>query len=194
MAHESSRLSRALPWFLLGGAAAGASLWFSRDPERTPPDGTGLILAPADGRVLSVEPVDPPFLLPGPAWRIVIFLRPWDVHVQRAPVKGRVDYSRARAGGHWPAFARQAGRNHGHWLGINAGWGSVLLLRSAGIVARRITTRVIVGQELDAGERIGRILLGSRAELYLPTAARPLIRPGDFVRAGESVVARRPEE
>lgn len=194
MAREPSRLSQALPWFLLGGAAAGASLWFNRDPQRTPPDGPGLILAPADGQVLAVEPTDPPFLLSGAAWHIVIFLRPWDVHVQRAPVKGRVDFSRPQAGGHRPAFAQQAALNQGHWLGIDAGWGSVLLLRSAGIVARRITTRVTVGQEVDAGERIGRILLGSRAELFLPAAVQPLVSPGVLVRAGESVVARRPEE
>jgi phosphatidylserine decarboxylase len=192
MAREPHRLPRALPWLLLGGAAAGVSLWFNRDPDRTPPDGPGLILAPADGRVLAVEAADPPFWFPGPAWRIAIFLGPWDVHVQRAPVKGRVVFSQTQSGGHRPAFARQAAHNHGHWLGVNAEWGNVLLLRSAGVVARRVTTRVTVGQEVDAGERIGRILLGSRAELYLPAAGRPLVREGDHVCAGESVVARWP--
>ena len=194
MARERPRPLRALPWLLLGGAAAGSSLWwFGRDPERTPPDEPGLILAPADGRVLAVEPADPPVWLQGPAWRVAIFLRPWDVHVQRAPVNGRVAFSQAQAGGHGPAFAQKAAGNHGHWLGLDAGWGKVLLLRAAGVLARRVTTRVAVGQEVGAGERIGRILLGSRAELYLPAAARPLARPGDVVRAGESVVARRPE-
>lgn len=194
MARESRRPSRALAWLLLGGAAAGVSLWFNRDPDRTPPNGPGLILAPADGRVLAVEASEPPLWLPGPAWRIAIFLGPWDVHVQRAPVKGQVEFSQLQAGGHRLAFARQAAHNHGHWLGLNAGWGSVLLLRSAGVVARRVTTRVALGQEVDAGERIGRILLGSRAELYLPAAVRPLVRPGDLVRAGENVIARRPED
>jgi phosphatidylserine decarboxylase len=108
-------------------------------------------------------------------------------------VTGRVAYFLEQQGGRGPAFGQQAGSNYGHWLGLDAGWGKVLVLRAAGLIARRVTTRVHPGQEVRAGERIGRILLGSRAELYLPAPAKPWVAPGEVVRAGESVVARCPE-
>jgi phosphatidylserine decarboxylase len=148
-----------------------------------------VLLAPADGRVLLVEPAEAPCWDLGPAWRVAIFLSLWDVHVQRAPAAGRVAFSQPQAGGYRPAMQDGAAGNAGHWLGVETAYGPLLVLRTAGLAARRVTTSVSLGQDLRAGQRIGRILLGSRTEVYLPRSARVLVRPGQHVRAGESVLA-----
>jgi phosphatidylserine decarboxylase len=174
------------------GAASLAALglaYFLRDPERRPPNDPRAILAPADGQVLLVETAAAPAFLAGPAWRIVIFLSLWDVHVQRAPAAGRVALSQRQAGGFAPAFAAQAAHNAGHQLGLETAHGRVLVVRTSGLLARRVTTTVALGQHLRAGERIGRILLGSRAEVFVPVAAAVCVRPGQPVRAGETVLA-----
>lgn len=179
---------------LLGSAALGLSLagglaWFLRDPARRPPAGPRAILAPADGRVLVVERAVAPAFVAGPAWRIVTFLSIWDVHVQRAPDAGRVRLSERQAGGFALAFAAKAANNYGHQLGLETERGRVLVLRTAGLLARRVTTTVALGQQLKAGDRIGRILLGSRVELFVPANVVVRVRPGDRVRAGETVLA-----
>jgi len=180
--------------------AAGAALaavglaglaYFMRDPERQPPDDPRVMLAPADGRVLLVETASAPApeFLAGPAWRIVIFLSLWDVHVQRAPAAGRVALSERQAGGFAPAFEARAAHNAGHRLGLETPGGPVLVLRTTGVLARRVTTTVALGQQVRAGERIGRILLGSRAEVFVRSSAAVRVRRGDHVRAGETVLA-----
>jgi len=185
------------PLAALGGLAlvalglAGLG-WFLRDPERRPPAEPGAILAPADGRVLQAERVEQapaPGFMAGPAWRIVIFLSLWDVHVQRAPAAGRVALSERRAGGFAPAFSPAAAHNAGHRLGLETAGGPLLLVRTVGVLARRVTTHVAPGQSLQAGERIGRMLLGSRAEVFLPAAAQVCVAPGQHVTAGETVIA-----
>jgi phosphatidylserine decarboxylase len=174
---------------IIGLVLVGGLAWFLRDPERQPPVDPRAILAPADGRVLVVEPATAPAYVAGPAWRIVTFLSLWDVHVQRAPDAGRVGLSERQVGGFAPAFAAEAANNDGHQLGLETACGRVLVLRIAGLMARRVTTTVALGQQLQAGERIGRILLGSRVELFVPASAVPGVRPGDRVRAGETVLA-----
>ena len=161
---------------LAAGVTAGLALaglaYFLRDPERCPPDDPRAILAPADGRVLVVEAAPAPAFVPASAWRVVIFLSLWDVHVQRAPSAGVVALSERQAGGFAPAFEPRAAHNAGHRLGLDTARGPVLVVRTSGLLARRVTTRVGLGQPLRAGQRIGRILLGSRAEVYLFPAAR----------------------
>ena len=177
----------------LGTAAAALAVaglaYFMRDPERQPPDDPRAILAPADGRVLLVETAAAPALVAGPAWRIVIFLSLWDVHVQRAPCAGRVALSERQAGGFAPAYAARAAHNAGHRLGLETAGGPVLVVRTSGLVARRVTTTVSVGQPLRAGQRIGRILMGSRAEVFIGAGAAVRVQPGEQVRAGETVLA-----
>lgn len=171
-------------------ALAAGWLVFTRDPQRYPPGQPGL-LAPADGRVLLVERVTAaPAGLDGPAWRVVIFLALWDVHVQRAPEAGRVVLSRSQAGGHAPAMHTRAAGNAGHWLGLSTESGPVLVLRLAGLLARRITTTVSVEAQVARGERIGRIWLGSRTEVFFGHQWRPTVRAGQHVRAGESLIAQ----
>jgi phosphatidylserine decarboxylase len=159
------------------GLLAAGILWFARDPRRVPPAGSGQIVSPADGRVLAVEPVRSaaPRGERGPegAWRIVIFLSLWDVHVQRAPDAGRVMLSERQTGGHAPAMQPGAARNAGHWLGLETAAGPLLILRTAGLLVRRVTTAVTLGQTVARGQRIGRILLGSRTEIFLPLSLEP---------------------
>jgi len=164
-------------------------LWLQRNPVRHPPDDTDAILAPADGKVLLVENGPSPGWVDGPAWRIAIYLSLLDVHVQRAPVAGRVGLSEKRRGSYRPAYALQAAANAGHALGIENQRGRILVIRSAGIVARRVTTCIREGDELAAGQRIGRIFLGSLTEIYLPGTVNICIQAGKRVRAGETILA-----
>jgi phosphatidylserine decarboxylase len=188
-----SRLVRIGRNIVVGVAALGLALtWSRRDPERIASTGAESILAPADGRVLLVDLVEAPRWLSGPVWRIVIFLALWDVHVQRAPIGGRLAFQERQPGGFAPAFTTSAVGNYGEWLGFTGDQGPALLLRTTGLFARRITTRVSIDQPVARGQRIGSIFLGSRAELYLPSNATPQVSPGAVVRAGESIVARWP--
>jgi len=182
--NKALALAAALAALSLAGLA-----YFLRDPERRPPDDPRAILAPADGRVLLVEAAPAPAFVAGPAWRIVIFLSLWDVHVQRAPAAGQVALSERQPGGFAPAYAPRAAHNAGHRLGLETAHGPVLVIRTSGLLARRVTTRVALGQTLRAGQRIGRILLGSRAELFIGAGAAVRVRPGEQVRAGETVLA-----
>lgn len=174
------------------GALAGGWAWFARDPERKPPGEPGLIVAPADGRVLLVEQVADTSSGSGGTWRIAIFLRLWDVHVQRAPEAGLVSESVRQTGGYAPAMTDAAAHNAGHWLGLSTRHGQIRVLRTAGLVARRVTTHVEPGDRVRRGQRIGRIWLGSRAEVYLPRHLQPTVSQGQRVIAGETVIARAP--
>lgn len=183
---------RVLGLFLLSfGVAVGVVLiWLQRDPTRHPSGDADAILAPADGKILLVQREIAPAWIDGQAWRIAIYLSLLDVHVQRAPAAGRVGLSERRGVGYQPAYKPQSASNVGHALGLESPLGRVLVIRSAGIIARRVTISVQVGDRLAAGERIGRILLGSRTEVYLPDTVSVCVRPGDKVRAGETILAR----
>jgi phosphatidylserine decarboxylase len=179
---------------IVGVAALALALtWSKRDPERFSSASAESILAPADGRVLLIDRVEAPRWLSGPVRRVVIFLALWDVHVQRAPIGGRVAFQEWQPGGFAPAFATSARDNYGEWLGFTGDHGPTLLLRTTGLFARRITTDVVIDQTVARGQRIGSIFLGSRAELYIPDGATMLISPGAVVRAGETIVARWPD-
>ncbi len=167
-----------------------AAFWLQRDPVRHPPDDADAILAPADGKILLVARGPSPGWVAAPAWRIAIYLSLLDVHIQRAPVAGRVGFSEKRRGGYHPAYTAQAAANASHALGLDNQRGRILVIRSAGIVARRVRTCVREGDELAAGQRIGRILLGSRTEIYLPGTASICIQTGERTRAGETILAR----
>jgi phosphatidylserine decarboxylase len=165
-------------------------LFFNRNPDRLIPDDSQAILSPADGVVTLIEQVKHPHEHTHEVWRIVIFLSLWDVHVQRAPVAGRVCLSRVQAGGNLPALFSGAAHNAGHWLEIESPQGNILVLRSAGLIARRVITTVALDQTLAAGQQIGRILLGSRAEVFLPTDAALAVKQGNRVIAGETIIAK----
>lgn len=156
-------------------------LWFFRDPERRPGDG---IVSPADGRVLAIED--------GPRERrLVIFMAPTSVHVNRAPMDGRIERTEYRMGSHVPAFRKESERNERFDLELSTSGGPVKVALIAGTVARRIHPYVETGNAIKKGDRIGLIAFGSRCELTLPN--RPftwMVRPGQWIKAGVTTVAR----
>ncbi len=181
------------PWWLAAplGAAALFTAWFFRDPERAVPQGVGLIVAPADGRVLLVEEVFEPRHLKARSAKVSIFMSPLDVHVNRAPCAGEVLSVAWQKGRFFNAAAERASLMNEHCaLLLGAGGQRLLCVQVAGFLARRIVCWVAPGQRLAIGERFGLIRFGSRVDLYLPLEARLEVRPGQRTRAGETIVGR----
>jgi len=182
-------------WLGLWGLAtiffllAGFALYFFRDPERTIPGTSGAIVSPADGRVLSVDQTG----LEGVSHtRITIFLSVFDVHVNRAPIGGRVEAVDYRKGRFHMASHDHAGRENEQNQVTLAGEGTRVVFRQiAGILARRIEFWKKVGDQLERGQRLGMIRFGSRVEIFFPPHYRPQVRPGDHVQGGSTILAIR---
>ncbi|NDY41340.1 phosphatidylserine decarboxylase family protein [Dissulfurirhabdus thermomarina] len=168
-------------------------LYFFRDPERVVPAGQGLVVAPADGRVIQagVEAADP--VGGEPARRVSIFMNVFDVHVNRAPVAGEVEAVVYRPGAVWPADRPRALlRNECCALRLRTAEGDrVTAVQVAGLVAQRIVCRAEPGDRLARGERFGLIRFGSRVDVYLPPGYAVEVKKGQRVTAGQSVLARR---
>lgn len=170
------------------------ALWqtaFFRDPVRDGPRGAELVIAPADGKIVSIISIDEPAFLQGPATRISIFMNVFDVHVNRYPASGRVAYrlySRGKFGHAMPEKAST--ENEQCSLGIQAAKGKLLVRQIAGSIARRIVTDHQEGTEIRQGERMGLIRYGSRVDVFLPRSAQILVQPGQIARAGQTVVAQ----
>jgi len=169
-------------------------LYFFRDPERQPPPGEEKILSPADGRVVEIVEVEEREFLGEPAVKVGIFLSLFDVHINRAPCTGEVEYLRYERGKFLNALRpKSAAQNENNVIGIGgaeAGGRKVLVRQIAGQVARRIVCDCTVGQELERGEKIGMIKFGSRTELYITRRqlAELQVTLGSKVRAGETVI------
>lgn len=170
-------------------------LWFFRNPEPAVPTEPGVVVAPGQGKIIIVEEADEPTFLGGRARKISIFLSVFDVHVQRAPVSGVVEYRKYRPGAYAVAWADKASEiNEQASLGIATPAGRVLVKQIAGLVARRIVTDPQEGQEVHLGRRIGLIRFGSRVDLFLPLDWEVITKVGDKVRVGSSILARHPVE
>ena len=170
-------------------------VYFFRDPERRVPRDPDIVASPADGTVMSVAEVAGEAageaFMGGPATRVTIFLSIFNVHVQRAPLAGRVDAYAYRPGRYLAAWREEAGsENEQASLGLMTAEGPVVVRQVAGLVARRIVTYPREGEGLAKGERIGLIRFGSRVDLFLPAGWEVLVGAGDKVRGGETPVAR----
>lgn len=179
-------------WLGLAGAAFSAV--FFRDPDRAVPQRPGLILAPADGRVVSIAPAVPPAELglgPKPRTRVATFLSVLDVHINRAPAAGRIRHIAYHPGAFLNAALDKASEeNERNAILLELPCGrNLAVVQIAGLIARRIVCEVREGQDVRAGERIGLIRFGSRVDLYLPEHAAPLVAVGQRMIAGETVVA-----
>ena len=164
---------------------AALVVWFYRDPDRTAPEGDGLFVSPADGRVVEISEAEHPFT--GPSVKVGIFMNVLSVHVNRAPCMGRVDYLEYVPGRKIAAFAPKASEvNERNLVGLSTPYGPVLMVQIAGLLARRIVCRLRRGEVLEAGQRYGMIRLGSRVDIYLPKDVRLLAKHGDKVYAGIS--------
>jgi phosphatidylserine decarboxylase len=172
----------ALPFAAAAAAAAG----FFRDPERAIPAVVNGVLAPADGRVISVEDAVDSFV--GPSVRVAIFLSPLDVHVNRSPLAGVVVDTAYTPGRFVAAYDPAAEDNERCAVRLQGEHARVTVVQIAGVVARRIVCRVGSGDKLAAGERFGMIRFGSRTDCYMPRGTEITVRPGETVRAGQTVI------
>lgn len=163
---------------------------FFRDPDRTPPRGEGLILAPADGRIVDIREVD--VATGGRRTRLSIFMSPLDVHVNRAPVAGRIEQVEYHKGRFMPAYKEDCSENNERnaLTLVDTKGRAVRVVQIAGIMARRIVCRVKPGDRLEAGERFGIIMFGSRVDVFFPPAAKITVTEGQHVTGGESVLAQ----
>jgi len=187
-----------LAWRLGGAwrfAALGwlpVSLWvvaFFRNPVRQGAQDAGLILAPADGRVVSVAPVEEPDYLGGRATRVSVFMNVFNVHVNYHPMDGVVEYRHYRPGKFVNATLDKASAdNEQASLGVRAGARRLLVRQIAGLIARRIVTDPAVGDSVRQGSRLGLIRFGSRVDTFLPVGARARVRVGDRTTGGVTVI------
>jgi phosphatidylserine decarboxylase len=182
-------------WWALEVLVLALAVWlvvFFRDPVRRGPRGDALVIAPADGRIVSTVETDEPAFLHTRAWRISIFMSVFDVHVNRYPVSGTLAYRHYNAGKFLHAAHEKASLdNEQSSVGLEGPHGPVLVRQIAGAIARRIVTDGQVGGRAVQGERLGMIRFGSRVDVYLPLTAHPVltVHPGDRVSAGTTVLA-----
>ena len=172
---------------------------FFRDPERKAPEGRGLVISPADGKLLPViRAVPPPELGLGntPRVRLSIFMDVFNVHVNRMPVNGRITAMNYRHGRFFNASLDKSSE-HNERMAIrvdpeeeNRGSDALAVIQIAGLIARRIKCDLLEGQSVRRGERFGIIRFGSRLDVYLPPDAAVVVRENQRVRAGETVLAK----
>jgi len=169
------------------------TLYFFRDPTARVPGGADLVVSPAHGRVDVIDTVTEPQFMGGECQRISMFLSVMNVHVQNAPVGGKIAYFKYTEGQFLNAMRTEcAACNENALIGIEAAEPrgiKVGVRLIAGVLARRIVAWVAPGDEVARGERISLIQFGSRAELYLPASARIKVKLGDRVVGGETVIA-----
>jgi phosphatidylserine decarboxylase len=162
--------------------------YFFRDPQRQIPADAAAIVSPADGRVMVV--VDEPFA-GRPGRRISIFLAIWNVHVNRAPFAGSVAQIDYRPGRFYAAMrARASAENEQNVIHLSTPRGDLVFKQIAGWVARRVVCWKKPGDQLATGERIGLIRFGSRMDVWMPEGVEILVKPGDHVAGGSSILAR----
>jgi phosphatidylserine decarboxylase len=163
--------------------------WFTRDPERITPSGESLILSAADGRVCDIEHVQEDLYFHGKGIRVGVYLSLFDVHVNRIPISGVVRFLSYKTGSFFPAHRNRASLHNEHQIiGIENERCKILVKQIAGFIARRIVCRLRLGDVVRAGERFGKITLGSRVELIVPTHIDITIHVGDRVKAGETII------
>ena len=180
---------------ILGLLLSAFTLYFFRDPERTLPAGADgrTVISPADGKVFLIHDVEDTEYHKGPAKLVAIFLSPLDVHVNRNPISGEVDHMIYHKGEFVPAFKDKSSEvNERTHIGIRGEHFRLMVKQIAGAVARRIVCPLQVGDPVKVGERFGMIKFGSRTDLILPPEMEILVKPGDRVVGGVTIISRMP--
>jgi phosphatidylserine decarboxylase len=179
--------------FVLWALFVVFTFYFFRDPDPAVPTGKNLVLAPGHGKVDTIDTTTEPEFLGGECQRVSIFLSVFDVHVQNAPLTGRIAFFKHSPGQYLNAMRADCGRyNENVLIGIEAGepMGEKIGVRLiAGLVARRIVPWVAQNDIVQRGERISLIQFGSRVDVYLPKSAKIKVQLGQRVVGGESVLA-----
>ena len=177
-------------WSLPGVALALTFLFFFRDPERPLPADQSLIVSPADGLVMAVGPAGEG-APPGTWTQITIFLSPLDVHVNRAPVSGRVTRVTHKAGKFLPAYKPESGAvNEQSEIWVDHDGRTAVYRQVVGLLARRVVARVKEGDTLVVGQRVGVMKFGSRMDVFLPPGIPVTVKKGDRVVAAETILGR----
>ena len=167
------------------------SLYFFRDPARVGPGGTEVVVSAADGIVIDVARVEAEGFDENEALRIAVIMNIFNVHVNRSPYAGKVVGIKHQNGKKLSAFNKRAEyENEYNDTDIETSFGLIRIRQIAGLIARRVVTRVKKGDVLKHGDKLGIIRFGSRVDVFLPVVFEPLIVKGDHVRGGETVIAR----
>ncbi|MEX0713720.1 MAG: phosphatidylserine decarboxylase [Pirellulales bacterium] len=198
----ATTLALAVSWWYLAPLPAVLLVlvvWFFRDPPRRVPQDPGLVVAPADGLVSEVTPLEHDEFIGGPAVRIGIFLSIFNVHLNRAPCRSRVVRLRYHPGRFLNAMNPESAlSNENLWIGLeeeSPPHRRLAVRQIAGLFARRIVCSLRPGEVIERGHKFGMIKLGSRTELILPAARLQVeTQPGQRVKAGATVVARFPTQ
>jgi len=173
------------------------ALWvayFFRDPERTGDRGPSLVVSPADGKLIMITEVDEPSFIKGRAIRLSIFMNVFNVHVNRYPVDGAVQYIHYNVGKFFNAAAEKSSlENEQMSVGLESGPYRILVRQIAGLVARRIVTYSKLGEKVKQGDRMGIIRFGSRVDVFIPVGSTVRAKLGDVTSAGVTVLADLPK-
>jgi phosphatidylserine decarboxylase len=180
-------------WVVIGVILVALALfifYFFRDPERVIPTEPGAVVSPADGRIVVVSD-EPNNGKPGK--RVSIFLAIWNVHVNRSPEAGTITGMEYRPGKFLAAMvARASAENEQNVISLSTATGEMMFKQIAGLIARRVVCWKKRGDVVARGERIGLVRFGSRVDLWVPRDAEILVKLGDNVKGGSSVLARWP--
>ena len=178
-----------VPLLLLSAFLVIFTLNFFRDPERTVPNKSNIVVSPADGRILFVKDILDDKFLNSKAKLVSIFMSPLNVHVNRIPITGKVEYVKYIQGEYLAAFEDKASeRNERNEIGITSPAGKVFFTQIAGFVARRIVSDLKVGDSVNIGNRFGMIKFGSRVDIIVPEQWQVKVKKDDNVTAGETIL------
>ncbi|MBK7230496.1 MAG: phosphatidylserine decarboxylase family protein [Ignavibacteriales bacterium] len=178
-----------VPLLLLSAFLVVFTLNFFRDPERRVPNKSNVVVSPADGRILFVKDVIDEKFINGKAKLVSIFMSPLNVHVNRIPISGKVEYVKYIQGEYLAAFEDKASeRNERNEIGITSPDGKVFFTQIAGFVARRIVSDLKVGDSVNIGNRFGMIKFGSRVDIIVPEQWQVKVKKDDNVTAGETIL------
>ncbi len=181
---------RTIPATLFGVLLVLFVGWFFRNPDRSPPSLPGAVISPADGKIVYAGDNPPGRYFGEPGKRVSVFMSLFDVHVNRAPVSGKVVSVQYHPGKFLAANVEKASlanEQNGVLLETPDGH-RVAYVQIAGFVARRVVCDLVPGDTVRVGQRVGLIRFGSRVDILLPSSASLNVREGDRVRAGESIV------
>ena len=166
-------------------------LYFFRDPERHIPDSKDIFVSPADGKIIVVREIHESRHLNSDVKQISIFMSPLNVHVNRSPCDGKVKTVQHNAGKYFAAYKDAASlKNENIEMVLETRYGEILVRQVAGFVARRAVCRKNEGDILQRGERYGVIKFSSRLDVYLPKDSTVVVKLGDMVKAGETILAK----
>jgi phosphatidylserine decarboxylase len=191
----ASGVSYLLRWYAAAAVLVFLALFvfsFFRDPERVIPAEPGAVVSPGDGRVVVVKEEE---CAGRPGTRVSIFLAVWNVHVNRSPAAGTIGKLEYRPGKFLAAMRERASlENEQNVFTLSTEAGEIVFKQIAGLIARRVVSWKKAGEQVARGERIGLVRFGSRVDLWVPKEAEILVRVGENVKGGSSVVARWPSK